>query len=122
MINRFFTREKMARLAPKVREYAIDVMAPLIEQRCCDIAVDYAQKYPAHVFAEFFNLPHELSLLIKEVSAAYVAAIQVVDDETVKKSEPPALRDRGRSDRAAQGQADERGRGFDPGAAERQEP
>jgi cytochrome P450 len=85
VINRFFTREKMARLAPKVRKYAVDVMAPLIAQRRCDIAADYAQKYPAHVFAEFFNLPRELSLLIKEVSAAYVAAIQIVDDETVKR-------------------------------------
>lgn len=85
VINRFFTPDKMARMEPIVRRNAIDVLAPLIEAGVCDIAVDYAQKFPAFVFAEFFNLPKDLSVLIKQVSAEYVAAIQIVDDESVKR-------------------------------------
>ncbi|MFA9430231.1 cytochrome P450 [Egicoccus sp. AB-alg2] len=85
IINRFFTREKMAQLEPVVRTFAVDLLDRLIQGETFDIAVDYAQKFPAHVFAAFFNLPRELSELIKEVSAAYVAAIQVVDDEQVKR-------------------------------------
>jgi cytochrome P450 len=85
VINRFFTEEKMARLEPKVRSDTIDGLQPLIDAGRADIAVDFAQKLPAFVFANFFNLPRELSVLIKEVSAAYVAAIQIVDDETVKR-------------------------------------
>ncbi len=85
VINRFFSTEKMAKMEPVVRRHAIGVMAPLIAKGDCDIAVDYAQKFPAFVFADFFNLPHELSILIKQVSAEYVAAIQIVDDENVKR-------------------------------------
>ncbi|MBL8552170.1 MAG: cytochrome P450 [Hyphomonadaceae bacterium] len=85
IINRFFSAEKMARLEPLVRKHAIDVMSPLIAQGRCDIAVDYAQKFPAFVFADFFNLPRDLSVVIKQVSAEYVAAIQIVDDVNVKR-------------------------------------
>jgi len=85
VINRFFSTQKMEQIEPAVRRDVVHVMQPLIDQGRADIAVDYAQKFPAFVFAEFFNLPRELSLLIKEVSAAYVAAIQIVDDENVKR-------------------------------------
>ncbi|MFW6091000.1 MAG: cytochrome P450 [Actinomycetota bacterium] len=85
IINRFFTPAKMARLEPSVRRFAGGLLDPLVTAGRADISADYAQKFPAHVFAEFFNLPRELAELIKEISAAYVAAIQVVDDEEVKR-------------------------------------
>jgi cytochrome P450 len=83
VINRFFTREKMAAIEPRVRQYAVQLLEPLVEAGEGDVSVDYAQKFPAHVFAAFFNLPTELSALIKEISAEYVAAIQIVDTENV---------------------------------------
>jgi cytochrome P450 len=83
VINRFFTRDKMAALEPRVREYAVRLLQPLIDAGACDISVDYAQKFPAHVFAAFFNLPTDLAELIKEISAEYVAAIQIVDTDNV---------------------------------------
>ena len=85
IINRFFTAEKMAALEPEVRRFAADLLQPLIDRGDGDISVEYAQKFPAHVFARFFNLPIELSELIKQVSAEYVAAIQIVADEDVKR-------------------------------------
>ncbi|WP_019810401.1 cytochrome P450 [Saccharomonospora halophila] len=84
VINRFFTPTKMRALHPTVRQLAVEQLTPLFEAGAGDISVDYAQKFPALVFAEFFNLPRELSTRIKEISAAYVAAIIAVDDETVK--------------------------------------
>ncbi|MFC5819527.1 cytochrome P450 [Nonomuraea harbinensis] len=83
VINRFFTRGKMAALEPRVREFAASLLQPLIDAGEGDVAVDYAQKFPAHVFAAFFNLPTELAELIKEISAEYVAAIQIVDTDNV---------------------------------------
>src|SRR5690606_10917749 len=83
VINRFFTKGRMAALEPRVREFAAGLLQPLIDAGKGDIAVDYAQKFPAHVFAAFFNLPTELAELIKEISAEYVAAIQVVDTDNV---------------------------------------
>lgn len=83
VINRFFARDKMAALEPSVREHAVRLLQPLIEAGEGDVSVDYAQKFPAHVFAAFFNLPTGLAELIKEISAEYVAAIQVVDTDNV---------------------------------------
>jgi cytochrome P450 len=83
VINRFFTRAKMEAISPRVREHAVSVLQPLIDRGQGDIAVDYAQKFPAYVFADFFNVPTDLAGLIKEISAEYVAAIQIVDDENV---------------------------------------
>lgn len=85
VINRFFTAGKMRALRPKVRALAVEQLAPLIEAGSGDISVDYAQKFPAMVFAEFFNLPRQLSALIKQISAEYVAAIIAVDDDNVKR-------------------------------------
>lgn len=83
IINSFFTREKMAEIEPRVRSLAIDLLEPLIDSGEFDVSRDYAQKFPAHVFAVFFNLPIELSEVIKQVSAEYVAAIQVMNHDDV---------------------------------------
>ncbi len=109
VINRFFTPARMAGLAPRVREYAGQLLGPLVEAGRGDVAVAYAQKFPAHVFAAFFNLPTELAELIKEISAEYVAAIQVVDT-------PNVVRLSRRLYEIAQAVIDERGRHpMDPG-------
>lgn len=85
VINRFFTPTKMRAMHPKVRRAAAEMLQPIIDAGEGDISKEYAQRFPAVVFAEFFNLEREQAALIKEISAAYVAAIVAVDDETVKR-------------------------------------
>ncbi|WP_258934489.1 cytochrome P450 [Nesterenkonia pannonica] len=85
VINRFFTPPKMRAMEPKVRECSTQLLTPLIEKGDADVATEYAQKLPAHVFAEFFNLSVETSSEIKSVSGEYVDAIQVLDHDTVKR-------------------------------------
>lgn len=84
VINRFFTKDKMRRMEPFVREATVELLQPLIDRGEGDIALEFAHKLPAYVFADFFNLPREKSMLIREISAAYVRAIQDVNDEVVK--------------------------------------
>lgn len=84
VINKFFTPPKMRALEPRVRRCAADLLAPLIQKGRGDVALEYARQFPAHVFAEFFNLPLTTSAEIKQVSGTYVDAIQVLDHETVK--------------------------------------
>lgn len=84
VINRFFTPPKMRALEPRVRHCVNELIEPLIARGSADVAKEYAQKLPAHVFAEFFNLSVETSLEIKEVSGTYVDAIQILDHDTVK--------------------------------------
>jgi cytochrome P450 len=83
VINAFFTRPKMRAIEPKVRAAAVELLDPLIDARWVDVCKQYAHKFPAHVFAHFFNLSVEVSEEIKRVSGAYVDAIQVLDHEVV---------------------------------------
>jgi len=84
VINRFFTPPRMRALEPAVREAAAGLLDPLIEARWVDVCKQYAHKFPAHVFAHFFNLSTETSEHIKRVSGTYVDAIQVLDHDVVK--------------------------------------
>lgn len=85
VINHFFTPPRMRAMEPRVRRCSTDLLDPLIAQGQVDIALEYAQKLPAHVFAEFFNLSVETGQEIKAVSGTYVDAIQVLDHDTVKR-------------------------------------
>ncbi|MGM7699102.1 cytochrome P450 [Microbacterium sp. A84] len=84
VINRFFTPPRMRDMEPHVRTAAVELLDPLLEQRWVDVCKQFAHKFPAHVFAHFFNLSTETSELIKQVSGTYVDAIQVLDHDTVK--------------------------------------
>jgi cytochrome P450 len=84
VINRFFTKSKMARLEPLIRRDTVALLQPLFDSGQTDIALDFAHRIPAYVFAEFFNLPRELAMTIREVTKIYVAAIMDVDNEVVK--------------------------------------
>ncbi|WP_395105104.1 cytochrome P450 [Actinomadura sp. SCN-SB] len=85
VINRFFTPPRMRRLEPAVRRCVVELLEPLIARGSADVAREYAQQLPAHVFAEFFNLSVSTSIEIKKVSGVYVDAIQVLDHDTVKR-------------------------------------
>lgn len=85
VINRFFTKGRMAELAPKVRAHVSRLVQALVDAGRADVGPEYAQIMPAYVFAEFFHLPIELATRIEQISAEYVRAIQLVDDEEVKR-------------------------------------
>jgi cytochrome P450 len=85
VINKFFTPPKMRAMEPRVRSGVRELLDPLVARGEANMALEYAQKLPAHVFADFFNLTVELSTEIKQVSGTYVDAIQVLDHETVKR-------------------------------------
>jgi cytochrome P450 len=85
IINQFFTPPKMRAIEPKVRRCSTELLEPLVHKGKVDVALEYSQKLPAHVFAEFFNLSVELSSDIKRISGTYVDAIQVLDHDTVRR-------------------------------------
>ena len=84
VINRFFTPARTARLEPAVRRIAGDLLAPFIGQGGGDLCDAFTHRYPGHVFAEFFNLPADLGMEIREVTAIYNRALQEARDELVK--------------------------------------
>lgn len=85
VINAFFTPPKMRAIEPKVRAESVALLDPLVDKRWVDVCKEYAHKFPAHVFAHFFNLSKEASAEIKTVSGTYVDAIQVLDHDVVRR-------------------------------------
>lgn len=85
VINRFFTKEKMDGMETGIRRDAISLLEPLFEAGEGDFANEYAFKFPPFVFADFFNVPKDLSLKIKDVSARYVREIQFMNHPEVKR-------------------------------------
>ena len=84
VINRFFTPARTSRMEPAVRRIAGDLLAPFIGQGGGDLCDAFTHRYPGHVFAEFFNLPADLGMEIREVTAIYNRALQEARDELVK--------------------------------------
>jgi len=84
VINEFFSTEKMKAITPVIRRDTVALLEPMITATRGDISVGFAQRFPAFVFAEFFNLPVAMANNIKEVTAAYIEAIRDTNDDLVK--------------------------------------
>jgi len=85
IINPFFTREKVERLVPAMKRDAAELLQRLIDKGGGDFGEEFGHVFPAYVFAEFFNLPVELSRKIRSVTGIYVRAVNAQDHEVVKK-------------------------------------
>ncbi|HEX7082820.1 MAG TPA: cytochrome P450 [Gaiellaceae bacterium] len=85
-LNPYFTPEKMARLEPRLREIVGDLLQPLVDAGGGDLCEAFTHRLPGYVFAEFFNLPPELGLRIREASRAFNVAVQDFVDEDVKRT------------------------------------
>lgn len=84
VINRFFTRDKVAAMEPWVRRVTVDLLQPFVDAGGGDICADFAHRYPGHLFADFFHVPPSMSMQIREITARYDMALQEGDDELVK--------------------------------------
>ncbi|MEP7352031.1 MAG: cytochrome P450 [Acidobacteriota bacterium] len=85
-LNPFFTEPKMRELEPAVRRIVADLLEPLIAAGGGEVCSEFTRKLPGYVFAEFFHLPTELSMAIKEATVVYNQALQKADDELVKET------------------------------------
>jgi cytochrome P450 len=85
-LNPFFTESKMRALEPAVRRIVIELLDPLIRAGGGEVCSELTRKLPGYVFAEFFNLPTQLSMAIKETTAIYNRALQGADDQLVKET------------------------------------
>ncbi len=84
VINRFFTPELTARREPTVRRITGELLAPFVAEGGGDLCDAFTHRFPGYVFADFFNLPADLGLQIREVTARYNRALQEARDELVK--------------------------------------
>jgi cytochrome P450 len=85
-LNPFFTDAKMRKLEPAVRRIVNELLDPLVRVGGGEVCSEFTRKLPGYVFAEFFNLPAELSMAIKETTVVYNRALQSADDALVKET------------------------------------
>ena len=85
-LNPFFTEGKMRKLEPAVRRIVVELLQPLIASGGGEVCSEFTRKLPGNVFAEFFHLPPQLSMAIKETTVVYNQALQKADDELVKET------------------------------------
>jgi cytochrome P450 len=85
-LNPYFTAEKMAKLEPRLREIVGGLLQPLVDAGGGDVCEDFSYRLPGYVFAEFFNLPPELGLRIREASREFNIAVQDFVEEDVKRT------------------------------------
>jgi cytochrome P450 len=85
-LNPYFTAEKMARLEPRLRAIVGDLLGPMVAAGGGDVCEDFSYRLPGYVFAEFFNLPPELGLRIREASRDFNVAVQDFVEEDVKRT------------------------------------
>jgi cytochrome P450 len=76
----------MADMEPALRRIAVELLEPLIAAGGGDLCEDFTRRFPGYVFAEFFKVPTDLSMAIKDVSAAYDRALQHFNNELVKET------------------------------------
>jgi cytochrome P450 len=85
-LNQFFTPEAIAKLESSVRGIAVELLEPMVDAGGGDVCEDFTRRFPGYVFAEFFHVPVEQSMAIKDVSAVYARALQNFDNERVKET------------------------------------
>jgi cytochrome P450 len=85
-LNPYFTAEKMAALEPALRQIIGGLLQPLVDAGGGDICEEFTYRLPGYVFAEFFNLPAELGLRIREASREFNVAVQDFVEEDVKRT------------------------------------
>lgn len=84
VINQFFTAEQVRRFEPTVQRITAELLTPFVHAGGGDFCDEFTHRFPGHVFAEFFHLPVELGMEIREVTAVYNRALQEARDELVK--------------------------------------
>jgi len=76
VLNPFFAPAAMDRIEPVIRRVARELLDPIIDAGGGDVCERFTRQFPGYVFAEFFNVPAAMSLIIKDVSAAYSKALR----------------------------------------------
>jgi cytochrome P450 len=85
-LNPYFTTAKVAAAEPGIRSVIGNLLQPLVDAGGGDICAEFTHQLPGYVFAEFFNLPPELGLAIREATRDFVAAVQRFEDAEVKRT------------------------------------
>ncbi|HYM36677.1 MAG TPA: hypothetical protein VET48_14855, partial [Steroidobacteraceae bacterium] len=85
-LNPLLRPERMAVLEEPIRRIARELIAPMVARGGGDICEDYGSHLTIRVFAEWMNVPEEMTETLREVGRAYNLAVQQANGEMVTRT------------------------------------
>jgi cytochrome P450 len=79
-----FDENNIAAFESAIRQITVALLDPLIANGCGDAVRDFTRTLPLFVFCEFFHIPREFALPIKEHGERYALALHATDYETLR--------------------------------------
>lgn len=83
-LNPLLSRERSLSLEPKVRQIAVNLLSPLIEQGGGDICGDFSSHLPVHVFGAWMNLEGAWLATLHEAGRAFILSVHLNDEDKMK--------------------------------------
>ncbi|MBI5031591.1 MAG: cytochrome P450 [Chloroflexi bacterium] len=78
-----FDEKHIATFEPAIRQITLSLLEPLIANGNGDAVRDFTRTFPLFVFCEFFHIPREYALPIKEHAERYALALHATDYATL---------------------------------------
>lgn len=85
-LNPLLSERKVARLEPVVRRICASLLDPLIAAGRGDLCDDFSSHLPVHVFAEWMQIPPEMSEPLRRAGRAFNVAVQSNVEAVVKQT------------------------------------
>ncbi|MFI8664479.1 cytochrome P450 [Rhodococcus qingshengii] len=71
VLNKYFTPERMEAIRPRLRQYVVDALDPLIDAGSGDVVPALCQPYPARALSALMNLGDQAHLVLMEHFARF---------------------------------------------------
>ncbi len=85
-LNPLLTPARAARLEPVIRQYAAELLDPMIASGRADICEAFSAHLPVRVFAHWMNLPADLERDLATAGPAFIRAVQSAQAEVMKET------------------------------------
>ncbi|MBC7956405.1 MAG: cytochrome P450 [Cytophagales bacterium] len=83
-LNPLLTPERVARLEPVVRRFAVELLAPMIASGQADICEAFGGHLPVRVFGHWMNLPPHLESALAQAGPAFIRAVQSAQENVMR--------------------------------------
>jgi cytochrome P450 len=85
-LNPLFKPERIARLEPKIRALAAQLLQGMLARGGGDLCADYSSHLTIRVFAEWMDVPESMVPVLQQIGRAYNIAVQSANGEMVKET------------------------------------
>lgn len=85
-LNPLLSFERSEQFAPKAREFARELLAPMVAKGGGDICGEFSSHYPVKVFGEWMRMPAEQLATLHDAGRAFILSVHENRPETMKET------------------------------------